>query len=608
MWQKLGFIKYILIIGILVGGYFAFMKWGTGLVPGLKTTESQVIEKTTIQKIAVNRNINAIPLVVPSTIPWDDPTVPEWVMVVAAWNAQMGLVYANGGAVTTEGSLMHKAGVRLRIIRQDDYAQQQKMLSGFVKRYKQGDASCGGDECAQFSAYMGDGATSYMRALNELIKSEVGPEYTCKGFGSTGYSRGEDKYMDRPEILSNPQLARGSLVIVVLRDGDFNIVLKFASDNNIPVNPDETTYDPDAINFVAASSFTDAAQKFVAGWTETRRVVKNGKRTDEKRTISATGVSTWLPGDQIVIDSCRGPQCGVVTIASTKEYAGQMPNFIVGSVPFLNANRAKVDAMLKAIFDGGEMVKAYPEALQRGGEYSAQIYAEADANYWATYFNGVKRTVNINGRSYTVELGGSSVNNLGDNLLLFGLLPGSRNIFKDTYEYFGKAYVKLYPQYMPDYPPYEDIMDTTFLCDLRNQYGTGTQKATLPQQQFTGREVVRDTLSKQTYAIEFESGSANLTPDARATLERVMSLQSMTMFSTVIIEGHTDTVGNDVNNQRLSESRAYAVRDFMYQSAPLNFPYNKFQIRGYGETQPIDNTNTATGLKKNRRVVIVVGR
>ena len=82
--------------------------------------------------------------------------------------------------------------------------------------------------------------------------------------------------------------------------------------------------------------------------------------------------------------------------------------------------------MLEAIFDGGDQVKSSPQALcDRAAEISAEVYNEqdADAAYWEKYFHGVTEK---DKQGLTVELGGSSVNNLADNLLLFGLRAGLR--------------------------------------------------------------------------------------------------------------------------------------------------------------------------------------
>lgn len=69
------------------------------------------------------------------------------------------------------------------------------------------------------------------------------------------------------------------------------------------------------------------------------------------------------------------------------------------------------------------------------------------------------------------------------------------------------------------------------------------------------------------------------------------------------MEGHTDNVGGDEYNQRLSEQRAAAVRDFLV-SQGLNT--NAITARGFGKTQPVASNDNSAGRQANRRVEMVV--
>lgn len=70
-----------------------------------------------------------------------------------------------------------------------------------------------------------------------------------------------------------------------------------------------------------------------------------------------------------------------------------------------------------------------------------------------------------------------------------------------------------------------------------------------------------------------------------------------------MVEGHTDYVGNPTSNKVLSENRTKEV--FYLFKKPTAFSF-LFEIKGYGESQPIPTNDTNSNRQKNRRVEILV--
>jgi outer membrane protein OmpA-like peptidoglycan-associated protein len=96
----------------------------------------------------------------------------------------------------------------------------------------------------------------------------------------------------------------------------------------------------------------------------------------------------------------------------------------------------------------------------------------------------------------------------------------------------------------------------------------------------------------------FETGSAALRPESTAELERLAVLLTETPALRIRINGHTDDVGDDAANLKLSELRAKAVHDFLLQKgiAP-----NRLTFKGFGETQPMAGNETPEDRGRNRR-------
>jgi outer membrane protein OmpA-like peptidoglycan-associated protein len=101
----------------------------------------------------------------------------------------------------------------------------------------------------------------------------------------------------------------------------------------------------------------------------------------------------------------------------------------------------------------------------------------------------------------------------------------------------------------------------------------------------------------------FDTGKYSLRPLAREKLAKVAGIVSGHPGLRLDVEGHTDSVGSDDYNQRLSEQRGSAVRDYLTQQG---MPVSSVTTKGFGKTQPVASNDTAGGRQQNRRVELVI--
>lgn len=590
-------LTFGVIGGVVYGGYRASQSGLLEkLVPSKKSAESAVPERAALPDVSQGAAASAaarldLPGTTPASVAGTQFTCLHW-----AWNSQLGWLLANGGQTPTQGSLNAKYGVNLRFERQDWADKMQAALLTYAKGAKDGDASPGGAPCV---AIMGDGAAAFLAGVNPKLK-KLGPEYQAKWVGSAGYSRGEDKFMGPPAWKKDPQKARGALVAGVIKDGDWNIAVYWAALNDIPNNPDITTYNPDAINWFGTPGYIEAAQAYVAGSCEDRKVVRGLKNepTGETKKVCVNGVVTWTPGD-VTVAKERG---GLMSILSTRENASQMPNAIIMVDKFARDNRSTVVSMLKAITEASDQIKAYPQALSHAARIAETVFAEngADAAYWERYYKGVTES---DKQGIPVELGGSSVNNLADNLELFGLPPYQGNKAAATYTLFGNYVKKYYPGDVPSYPPAEEAIDTSYVAEVSRLAGP----VALRQDNRYADAQIRDVVGKRaSYSITFQTGKATFTPAATAALEELYQQATQGNYK-VVVHGHTDNVGNAESNQTLSEARAFAVKEWLESKSATLFPSGRIEVYAHGQTNPVASNATEDGRARNRRVEIVLG-
>jgi outer membrane protein OmpA-like peptidoglycan-associated protein len=107
----------------------------------------------------------------------------------------------------------------------------------------------------------------------------------------------------------------------------------------------------------------------------------------------------------------------------------------------------------------------------------------------------------------------------------------------------------------------------------------------------------------------FEFDKATLNAQAEETLRALLPMLTKAGKHPISIEGHTDAIGAADYNQRLSEKRAQAVKDWLVaqQAVPASTA-----IKGFGKTRPVapnanpDGSDNQAGRQKNRRVEVVI--
>lgn len=100
----------------------------------------------------------------------------------------------------------------------------------------------------------------------------------------------------------------------------------------------------------------------------------------------------------------------------------------------------------------------------------------------------------------------------------------------------------------------------------------------------------------------FDSGEATLKPGAMRTIDKIADFMHEYPDHTVVVEGHTDSMGDEQFNQKLSENRAFAVRSGLQQRGIAS---HRVSTRGYGESLPIASNDTTAGRQENRRVEVI---
>jgi len=586
-------IVLVLGLAVVLGGIY----W---VAPGLRVGESQELDEMVLNNDELN-NVTTSPLLdLPSnSTSTSIQSQPRVRIAGYAWNGQTGIMTANGGPFTTKGSLMEANGVNLELIRQDWLSELRAMQMKFIEQYNSGEEFPSSDKSAFAIMIMGDGAPFYISTMNKALDEKFGKgKYHVENIGVIGMSNGEDKLIGPAEWKTNPQSMLGALISTVPGDGDWVTTLNFCAANNLKVNPDFSTYDPNAVNIYpsADDDYINSAKELIAsqteGFTVELKEVIDGKLTGNTVKKEIDGCATWTPGDKIVFDALASK--GFTDIASTADFPNQMATSIIAVREWSEKHPDIVTNILKATYTANNQIKQYDSWAVRGSECVSKTFNLETPQYWYSMFKGQVGTSGNN----TYNMGGSRVLTYGDAMQYFGITDGI-NRYKSVYTQVSGYLTTLNPfgfnESVNGITPYNEAVNLFYLKNI-NDIDVGV----VEKEDYT--ETKTEVMANGQWNISFSTGSADIESSSTSDLESIYNLLVQAEQTKLVVVGHTDNTGSNSINQPLSYDRANAVVDYLVNKGISRSRIQ--EVEGKGDASPIADNGTSNGRATNRRVEI----
>jgi outer membrane protein OmpA-like peptidoglycan-associated protein len=148
-----------------------------------------------------------------------------------------------------------------------------------------------------------------------------------------------------------------------------------------------------------------------------------------------------------------------------------------------------------------------------------------------------------------------------------------------------------------DFKAKDDPREITFICQAP-QVAPPPPPVQQPVAQPAATQPRTITLNADA---NFAFDKADLLPAGKQALDQFIQESDGVNIGTVVVDGHTDSVGSKAYNDRLSMRRAQTVRNYL-QSHGLHA--GQYEVHGYGFSKPVASNSTAEGRAKNRRVEI----
>ena len=163
--------------------------------------------------------------------------------------------------------------------------------------------------------------------------------------------------------------------------------------------------------------------------------------------------------------------------------------------------------------------------------------------------------------------------------------------FSTILDNFSNQLTNLYAlKYRTAKPAIPDSIDIAIINERKEEL----TKKTIPIVELGRKLIIENML--------YKTGSSNL-PDSVPELEVLSEFMTNRKNVVIMIEGHTDAIGSEEVNNRLSKSRAESVKAYLINKG---ISAKRIKTEGYGESRPIASNNTEFGRKLNRRTEIII--
>ena len=590
-----GFEAVILVVVlsiVLTGIYY--------LAPGLRVDESKQLKGMELSSDNIDNNTRSALIQLPSNELSESVSDQPLIRIAGyAWNAQSGMIASNGGPKTTKGSIMESNGLNVEIIRQDWLSELRNMQMKFIEDFNKGVEYPKSNKSAYGIIIMGDGAPYYISTMQAALDKAFGEgKYHVEIQGCFGMSDGEDKLIGPKEWKTNPESMKGAVISAVLGDGDWVTALNYVFANGLKVNPDVTTYDPEAVNFYPSEDddYTNSAKELIksqnSGFTVSLKEIKDGKLTGKTVKRKIDGCATWTPGDKMVFDALPT----FTDVVSTREFRNQMATTFIGVKEWAEKHPKIVTGLLKSALTASNQIKQYESWRVRASEAVSETFNLETPKYWYKMFKGEK--VSREGVSYNV--GGSRVLNYADVMQYYGITDGV-NRYKSVYNQVSTYLTELNPfgfnETVKRVIPYEEAVNLYYLKNIE-----GIEVGSADKVDYTENKT--HVMAKGNWSINFATASSTIESNSYKDLEKIYNLLMQAEDSKLRIVGHTDNVGIQAGNKILSKNRANSVVEYLESRG---IPSSRIQeIDGKGDTQPIASNATTKGKALNRRVEITL--